>query len=97
MSDQITPARLPADINTKLHILARFKGKTKTDIIKESIEMYYAQEENEIDSYTLGEPYFGKYSSGEGDLSTTYKERIREILRKKHEREEASWTKEPDC
>jgi len=97
MSDQITTARLPTEINTKLHILARVKGKTKSDIIKESIEMYYAQEENEIDSYTLGEPYFGKYGSGDGDLSTTYKERIREILTKKHERQEASWTEGSGC
>jgi predicted DNA-binding protein len=97
MGDQITTARLPREISNKLHILAKAKGKTKSDIIKESIEMYYAQEENEIDSYTLGEPYFGKYSFGEGDLSTTYKERIREILKKKHEREVNSWTKDSGC
>jgi predicted DNA-binding protein len=97
MSEQITTARLPREINNKLHILARVKGKTKSDIIKESIEIYYAQEENEIDSYTLGEPYFGKYSFGEGDLSTTYKERIREKLAKKHAREEASWTEGSGC
>ena len=51
------------------------------DIIKESLDMYYEQEENQIDSYKLGEPYFGKYNLGEGDLSTTYKERIKEKLR----------------
>ena len=97
MNDKITTARLPTEISNKLHILARVKGKTKSDIIKESIEMYYAQEENEIDSYTLGEPYFGKYASGESDLSTTYKERIREILKKKHEREVNSWAEESGC
>jgi len=97
MSEQITTARLPREISNKLCVLARVKGKTKSDIIKESIEMYYAQEENEIDSYTLGEPYFGKYASGESDLSTTYKERIREILKKKHEREVNSWAEESGC
>jgi len=45
--------------------------------------MYYAREEENIDSYTLGLPYFGKYSLGEGDLSTTYKQRIKEKLRAK--------------
>ena len=54
-----------------------------SEIIKESLEMYYEREENELDSYTLGLPYFGKYSSGEGDLSTTYKERIKEKIRAK--------------
>ena len=97
MNDKITTARLPMEISDKLCVLSKVKGKTKSDIIKESIEMYYAQEENEIDSYTLGEPYFGKYGSGDGDLSTTYKERIREILTKKHERQEASWTEGSGC
>jgi hypothetical protein len=54
---------------------------TKSQIIIKALEMYYEQEENQIDSYTLGLPYFGKYSSGEGDLSTTYKQRIREKIR----------------
>jgi len=97
MSEQITTARLPREINNKLHILARVKGKTKSDIIKESIEMYYAQEENKIDSYTLGEPYFGKYSSGESDLSTTYKERVKEKIAEKLARENRSWTEGSGC
>jgi predicted DNA-binding protein len=78
---QITTARLPLDTRNKLLVLSRTKHKTKSDIIKESLDMYYAQAEAEIDSYTLGEPFFGKYSSGESDLSTTYKERMREKLR----------------
>ena len=81
MNAQLTTARLPPDTLSKLLILARIKGKTKSDIIKESLDMYYEQEEKEIDSYTLGLPYFGKYGSGRGDLSTTYKERIKEKLR----------------
>jgi hypothetical protein len=39
--------------------------------------------EEEIDSYTLGLQYFGKYSSGIGDLSTTYKQRVKEKIREK--------------
>ena len=81
MQAQITTARLPLDTRNKLLILSRKMSKTKSDIIKEAVEMYYKQEEDEIDSFTLGLPYFGKYSSGEGDLSTTYKQRIGEKLR----------------
>ena len=81
MREQITTVRLPQDTRNKLLVLSRAKGKTMSDIIKESLEIYYEREENELDSYTLGLPYFGKYSSGEGDLSTTYKERIKEKLR----------------
>jgi hypothetical protein len=83
MNHQITTARLPLETRNKLLALARIKNKTKSDIIKESLDMYYEYEESEIDSFTLGEPYFGKYGSDEDDLSITYKERIKEKLRAK--------------
>jgi len=81
MSTQITTARLPPETRNKLVILSRMKGKTKSDIIKDSLDFYYKQEEEQIDSFKLGEPYFGKYDLGESNLSTTYKERITEDLR----------------
>ena len=80
MNAQITTARLPLDTRNKLLVLSRIKGKTKSDIIKESLEMYYEHEETEIDSFTLGEPSFGKYGSGESDRAVTYKERIKKKL-----------------
>ena len=80
MNVQITTARLPLETRNKLVALARIKGKTKSDIIKESVDMYYQREESEIDSYTVGEPYFGAYGSGESDRATSYKERIKEKL-----------------
>ena len=83
MSSQITTARLPLETRNKLVVLSKIKKKTKSDIIKESLDMYYEHEEDRLDSFTLGEPYFGKYGSGEGDLSTTYKKRIKEKLRAK--------------
>ena len=80
MNSQITTVRLPLETRKKLLALSRIKGMTKTDIIKDSLDMYYEREENEIDSYTLGLSYFGKYNLGEGNLSMTYKERIKENL-----------------
>ena len=80
MNDRMTSARLPADVRNKLFVLSRVKGKTKSDIIKESLEMYYEREEVEIDSFTLGEACFGKYGSGESDRATNYRERIKEKL-----------------
>ncbi|MCL2481286.1 MAG: ribbon-helix-helix domain-containing protein [Spirochaetaceae bacterium] len=76
----ITTARLPSDTRNKLLILSKHKNKTKSEIIIEALEMYYEKEENELDSYTLGLPYFGKYGSGIGDLSTTYKQRFRDYI-----------------
>jgi predicted DNA-binding protein len=80
MNAQITTARLPLDTRNKLLVLSRIKGKTKSDIIKDSLEMYYEHEETEIDSFTLGEPRFGKYGSGESDRAVNYKERIKKKL-----------------
>jgi predicted DNA-binding protein len=80
MTAQITTARLPLDTRNKLLVLSRTKGKTKSDIIKDSLEMYYEHEENEIDSFTLGEPCFGRYGSGEADRASGYRDRIKKKL-----------------
>jgi len=80
MYDQITTARLSAGTRNKLIALARIKGKTKSDIIKDALDFYYEREETEIDSFTVGEPFFGNYGSGETDRATTYKERIKAKL-----------------
>jgi len=83
----ITTARLPLSTRNKLLALSRVKNKTKSDIIIESLEMYYSNEESDIDSFTLGEPVFGKYGSGETDRAVTYKKRIKEKLSAKMSRE----------
>jgi predicted DNA-binding protein len=83
MYDTITTARLPPETRNKLVTLSRVKHKTKSDIIKESVDFYYDHEEGELDSFTVGEPFFGNYRSGEEDRATTYKQRIKEKLRGK--------------
>ena len=80
MSNQITTVRLPIETEKKLLALSKHKGKTKSDIIKDSLDMYYERVENELDSYTLGLAYFGKHSLGDANLSTTYKDRIKENI-----------------
>ena len=77
----ITSARFPIETRNKLNILSRIKNMTISEIMIESVNKYYEQEESGIDSYALGLPYFGRYGSGIGDLSTTYKQRIYEDLR----------------
>jgi len=81
MKEVITTARLPINTRNKLLVLSKHKNRTMSEIIIEALDMYYEKEEEELDSYTLGLPYFGKYNSGAGDLSTTYKQRIKEKLR----------------
>jgi hypothetical protein len=79
-NEQITTVRLPIETRNKLLTIAKAKNRTKSEIIIESLEMYYKQEEDAIDSYTLGLSFFGKYDLGPSDLSTTYKQRIKERL-----------------
>jgi len=56
--------------------LPKLKNQTKSEIIIQSLEMYYEREEGDMDSFSLGETVFGKYGSGDGDRSVTYKEWI---------------------
>jgi predicted DNA-binding protein len=79
-NEVITTARLPINTRNKLLALAKIKNKSKSEIIIQSLEMYYDREEGEIDSFSLGESVFGKYGSGDGDRSVTYKERIKKKL-----------------
>ncbi len=76
----MTSVRLPVDLEHKLDIIARKKRTSKTKVIREALENLFTQEEMEKDSYELGKEYFGKYGSGDGSLSTTYKTKLKEKL-----------------
>ncbi len=73
----MTTVRLPLELEQKLEIFSREKHKSKTDLIREALEKYFNFENAEIDSYELGKEYFGKYGSGDGSLSVTYKSKIK--------------------
>jgi hypothetical protein len=64
----------------KLESAANTENTSKSEIIKEALEQYFRREE-EQNSWELGEPYFGKYGSrggsGDGNLSTDYKNRLK--------------------
>ncbi|MFZ5859247.1 MAG: ribbon-helix-helix protein, CopG family [Spirochaetota bacterium] len=79
----MTTVRLPIEIEQRLEILARKKHKSKTDLIREALERLFIQEESEKDSYELGEEYFGKYGSGDGTLSVTYKDKLKDKINAK--------------
>jgi predicted DNA-binding protein len=60
----------------KLETAAKTENTSKSDIIKEALEQYFSREE-EKNSWELGEPYFGRYGSGDGSLSSDYKNRLK--------------------
>jgi hypothetical protein len=86
MKSDVTTVRLPAELNEKLDAYSSAWNTTKSDVVKEALQSYFAKEETEKDSWEVGEPYFGKYGSGDGDLSVTYKKRLKEKLNVKYPR-----------
>ena len=80
----MTTVRLPVEIEQKLNTLSKLENKSKSEIIKEALESFFYQQNTEKDSYELGLDYFGKYGSGDGSLSTSYKKKIKDKIRAKH-------------
>ena len=80
----MTTVRLPVEIEQKLDSLAKSKHKSKSELIKEALEVFFHKEEAEKDSYEIGQEYFGKYGSGDGTLSTTYKMKTKGKLHAKY-------------
>ena len=79
----MTTVRLPLELEQRLEILAREKHKSKTDLIREALEKFFFLEDSEKDSYELGEKYFGKFGSGDGSLSVSYKSKIKDKINAK--------------
>jgi len=75
--------RLPDDLEKKIKILSEKKKLNKSEIVREAIQEYIAKDETEEHPYTLGEDLFGRYSSGNSNLSDTYKEGVKEKIRAK--------------
>jgi Arc/MetJ-type ribon-helix-helix transcriptional regulator len=78
----MTSVRLPAELEEKLEMLSLSKHKTKSEIIKEALELLLDTENQKKDSYALGREYFGRY--GSGGSSESYKDRVKEKIRAKH-------------
>lgn len=80
----MTAVRLPIELEQKLDSLSKAKHKSKTEIIKEALETFFYKEDEEKDSYEIGIQFFGQYGSGDGQLSTTYKQKINGKLNVKY-------------
>ncbi|MDR1997766.1 MAG: ribbon-helix-helix domain-containing protein [Candidatus Margulisbacteria bacterium] len=75
--------RLPQEIEHKLAVVSRTKHKSKSDLIREALDIFFYREESALDSYELGKAYFGRYGSGRGELSREYKEILKRKLHAK--------------
>ena len=79
--------RLPEDLEYELNRYARSLHKTKTDIVKDALALFFkAQSESSKKTpYELGESLFGRFQSGRDDLSSTYKKKLKEKLNEKYD------------
>jgi len=79
--------RLDNKLEKQLEKTAKEKSTSKSQIIKESLIHYFnmlKQEQKQKSPYELGREFFGKYSSGKGDLSTTYKQKLKDKINAKN-------------
>ena len=57
---------------------------SKTMIVKEALAMYFSKKELAQNPFELGKDLFGTQSSGQSDLSQSYKSRLKDKLSAKY-------------
>ncbi|MCK9372419.1 MAG: ribbon-helix-helix domain-containing protein [Sulfuricurvum sp.] len=75
--------RLDDAIENQLNFLSHERDIPKSKIIKDALRYYFdmlKKEQKEKTPFELGSELFGKYASGDGTLSTTYKQKIKEKI-----------------
>lgn len=79
--------RLDDLTQNQLNIYAQSKQTSKSKIIKDALNYYFEmlkQESKSKTPYETGAELFGKYGSEQGDLSTTYKQKLKKKLNEKN-------------
>ena len=78
--------RLNQSLEQELTLFSQLNKLTKTDIIKNALTHYFEtfKQKKQPTAYELGANLFGKYGSKESDLSTTYKQRLKDKINAKN-------------
>jgi predicted DNA-binding protein len=74
--------RLDPDLEKEVSVTAKNLGLTKSDLIRRSI-LEYLEKMEKPSAWELGKDYFGRYSSGQNNLSVDRKKILKEKLRAK--------------
>lgn len=74
--------RLDPKLEEAIKITSKNLGISKSELIRKSI-LNYIEKLNPPSAWDIGQDLFGKYSSGQGDLSTKRKELLKEKIRAK--------------
>ncbi len=78
--------RLPPELERKLDSLAKSEGRSRSEIVKESIHEYIENRGKVKSPFELGIDLFGKHNSGLTDLAQNRKEYLRKSLSRKNEK-----------
>lgn len=83
---EMLSVRLSESLEKQLISIAHTEQKSKTEIVKNALLFYIDNivSHKTQTPYDLGKDFFGKYGSGENDLSSTYKTKIKEKLSEKY-------------
>ena len=78
--------RLSEALEYELNHFTKVSHQTKTDVVKEALRLFFKTQalNKQTTSYKLGQELFGKYGSGESNLSTTYKQKLKSKLHEKY-------------
>ncbi|WP_367899190.1 ribbon-helix-helix protein, CopG family [Leptospira sp. WS58.C1] len=77
--------RIPPDLERKLDSFAKSKGKSRSEIVKESILEYIKNHSSNKSPFELGEDLFGKYSANNQKLAQNRKSVLNKALKDKNE------------
>jgi hypothetical protein len=77
--------QLSPEMTQKLEFVSKIRHTSPSALINEALKSFLLdkniEEKNMKDSYEIGKAYFGNYGSGNGRLSTDYKNLLKEKLR----------------
>lgn len=76
--------RLNKEEEEELHRYCDLNKVSKTDVVKKALATYFKKSKSEESVYELGEDLFGVAGSGDTDLSSTYKSKLKQKLGEKY-------------
>jgi hypothetical protein len=78
--------RLDSSIDRELSKIAKASGTSKSDLVRTLISNFVAKQSTHPTPWELGKHIFGRYGSGQGNISQDRKAILREKLREKKSR-----------
>ncbi|TGJ99810.1 MULTISPECIES: ribbon-helix-helix protein, CopG family [Leptospira] len=81
--------RIPPELERKLDSFAKSEGKSRSEIVKESILEYIKNHSSSKTPFELGEDLFGKYSANNKQLAENRKAILSKVLKDKNEKRRA--------